>query len=396
MASVPHISTAERRLRLGIRHHFAATCLAATPEQVACDLVALHGSDPATVYLSIAARLGVPEVADIERALYVDRSLVRMLGMRRTVFSVPLEVAPVVQSACTRAIAAQERKRTVQLLGIGTDLEGDLGRWFSDLEDATAAALARRGEATAQELANEIPALRTPIRMAQDKAYAASQNVVTRALSQLAADGRIVRARPRGSWISSQFRWSPIDAWLPGGLPDMPTPQAQMELVRRWLRSFGPGTLADLKWWTGLTVGDVKRALGGIDTADVTLDGDTTGIVLADDLEHSRPADPWIALLPALDPTPMGYTDREWFLGAHAPRLFDRSGNIGPSVWADGRIVGGWAQRKNGTIAFKLLDDIGAEAETMVAHAAELLGAWLGDVRVTPRFRTPLERELSA
>src|SRR6266700_7451161 len=160
---MPRIDTAERRARLGKRHHLAQACLASTPEQVACDLVALHGTDPATVYVSIAARLGAPSVADIERAMYVARSLVRLLGMRRTVFSVPVEVAPVVQAACTRAIAAQERKRTVQLLAQGTDLKGDLARWFSDLEDATQEALEKRGEATAQELTADLPELRTPI-----------------------------------------------------------------------------------------------------------------------------------------------------------------------------------------------------------------------------------------
>ena len=92
----------------------------------------------------------------------------------------------------------------------------------------------------------------------------------------------------------------------------------------------------------------------------------------------------------------MGFVDRGWFLGDHAPRLFDRTGNIGPSVWSDGRIVGGWAQRKNGTMAYKLLEDVGAAAERAVESAAHDLERWLGAVRVTPRFRTPLERELSA
>jgi Winged helix DNA-binding domain len=392
---MPRIDTATRRARLGVRHHLAQNCLAATPEQVACDLVALHGTDPASVFLSIGARLGRPSIADIERAMYVDRSLVRMLGMRRTVFSVPVEIAPVVQAACTRAIAAQERKRTLQLLAQGTDLTGDLARWFSDLEDVTQHALGKRGEATAQELADDVPALRTPIRFNEDKSYGGVQNVVTRVLSQLAADGRIVRAQPRGSWTSSQFRWSSIERWLPGGLRDLTLAAAQVELVRRWLRAFGPGTLNDLKWWTGLTMSEVKRALASIDVVEVALD-DGRGLVLADDAEPVAAPEPWIALLPALDPTPMGYTERDWFLGPHAPRLFDRSGNIGPTIWADGRVVGGWAQRKNGTIAFKLLEDIGAALENQVAHAAELLGTWLGDVRVTPRFRTPLERELSA
>ena len=142
---MPRITTAERRARLGTRHHLAQSALASTPESVACDLVALHGTDPATVFLSIAARLGAPSVGEVERAMYVDRTLVRMLGMRRTVFSVPVEVAPVVQAACTRAIAAQERKRTVQMLGLGTDLDGDLDRWFTELEDETETALRARG-----------------------------------------------------------------------------------------------------------------------------------------------------------------------------------------------------------------------------------------------------------
>ena len=218
---------------------------------------------------------------------------------------------------------------------------------------------------------------------------------MTRVLSQMASEGRIIRTRPRGSWISSQFRWAAMQTWLPGGLPEYSVQTAQVELVRRWLRSFGPGTLNDLKWWTGLTMGDVKRALSQLEVTEVALDNGT-GLVLADDVELVGPIEPWVALLPGLDPTPMGYVERDWFLGPHAPRIFDRSCNIGPSIWCDGRIVGGWAQRKNGTIAFELLEDIGAQAEKGIARAADLLGSWLGSVRVTPRFRTPLERELSA
>jgi hypothetical protein len=101
-----------------------------------------------------------------------------------------------------------------------------------------------------------------------------------------------------------------------------------------------------------------------------------------------------VALLPALDPTPMGYVERGWFLGPHAPALFDRSGNIGPTIWLDGRIVGGWAQRKDGRVAYRLLEDVGQAAADNLAVAARDLGLWLGEIRVTPRFRTPLEREL--
>jgi hypothetical protein len=91
----------------------------------------------------------------------------------------------------------------------------------------------------------------------------------------------------------------------------------------------------------------------------------------------------------------MGWTGRAWYLGDHAPALFDRTGNIGPSVWWNGRIVGGWAQRPDGEIVARLLEDVGADAEASVHAEVERLTRWLGTARITPRFRTPLERELS-
>jgi hypothetical protein len=185
-----------------------------------------------------------------------------------------------------------------------------------------------------------------------------------------------------------------MDAWIPGGLAEIVVPAAQTVLIQGWLRSFGPGTLADLKWWTGLTLGEVRRALQDLQAVEVDL-GEADGWVLADDLEPEGAGEPWVSLLPGLDPTPMGFVDRAWFLGGYAPAIFDRTGNIRPSVWCDGRIVGGWAQRKNGTLAYKLLEDVGAEAERAIDSAAHDLGGRLGEVRITPRFRTPLERELS-
>ncbi len=93
----------------------------------------------------------------------------------------------------------------------------------------------------------------------------------------------------------------------------------------------------------------------------------------------------------------MGWKARDWYLDpGHVPRLFDRSGNIGPTVWWNGRIIGGWAQRADGEIVWRLLtDDGGREAASAVADEAARLAAWVGEVRVTPRFRTPLERELT-
>jgi len=387
------IGIEERRARLGVRHHLAATARTGVVE-AARDLVGLHATDPATVYLAAQARMAVPEVAAVERALYDDRALVRILGMRRTMFVEPVELMPVVQAACTDAIAVQQRRLLLDMVG-RAGLADDPAAWVEEVGTATVKALEARGGATATEVAQDDPRLRQQIVVAEGKPYEARQSVVTRILLVLAAEGRIVRGRPRGSWVSGQYRWSVVDAWLPDGVPQWSTQTAQVELVRGWLAAFGPGTAADLKWWTGLTLGQVRRALAEAGTVEVDLDG-TPGLVLADDLDPVPAPQPWAALLPSLDPTTMGWAGREFFLGPHRPVLFDRNGNAGPTIWWDGRVVGGWAQRRSGEVALRLLEDVGTEATAAIEAEAARLADWLGPVRVTPRFRTPLERELVA
>ena len=63
-------------------------------------------------------------------------------------------------------------------------------------------------------------------------------------------------------------------------------------------------------------------------------------------------------------------------------------------MWADGRIVGGWAQRKDGEVVVEMLEDVGREARRSITHETQQLQAWLGDTRITPRFPTPLHSRL--
>src|SRR3954452_14813968 len=167
------IGVEERRARLAVRQHLAPTARAADVTTVARDLVALHATDPSTVYLAAWARLRSPAADDVSAALYDRRELVRILGMRRTMFVLPVELMPVVQAACTRAIAVVERRRTVQFLE-QSGLVEDPAAWLGEVEDATVAALARRGEALSVELSADEPRLAVQIRVAEGKSYGGS------------------------------------------------------------------------------------------------------------------------------------------------------------------------------------------------------------------------------
>jgi hypothetical protein len=392
---VTRIANDERRARLAVRHLLTPSTRATDVADVARALAGIHSSDAASVYLGATARMQVADSGAIERALYDERTVVRVLGMRRTMFVEPVELAPVVHAAATRGLAAAERRRLIGLLeGAGITTSGD--RWLRRVEQATLAALASRGEATARELGADVPELKEQIPYGEGKKWAGTMGVSTRVLWLLATEGRAVRTRPQGTWTSTQYRWAPMDAWLPSGIDALTTEEARLELARRWLAASGPGSPADLKWWTGWTGGQVKQVLAEVGAIEVELDDGATGAVLPDDLASTPEPEPWIALLPALDSTVMGWANRSWFLdGEHRSALFDRNGNAGPTVWWNGRVVGGWAQRPDGEIAFRLLEDVGGDVTDAVAGAAAGLAAWLGDVRFIPRFRTPLEKDLA-
>ena len=390
MSSPRHITAAERRTRLALRHRLAASTRAGTPEEVADSLVALHGTDPATVFLAVGARLADPTVTvdETARALYEDRALVRMHGMRHTVFVFPGDLTAVVHASTGLAVAARERGSLVKDMAKAGAPDAV---WLKEVEDATLAALARRGQATAAELAEDEPRLREQWVYAPGKNYEGVHTLSTRLLRVLGVEGKVVRGRPLGGWTSNQLRWAVAPEHA-----ELDPAEAQSALLRRWLTACGPATEADLKWWTGWRVTEVRRALAAIGAESVSLD-EGVGYVAAGDLDPpAGPAEPWAALLPGLDPTAMGWQGRDWYLAeAIRPRLFDRAGNVGPTVWWNGEVVGGWAQRADGTVATKLLRDVGADAEAAIAVEAERWRKALGEHRVTPRFRTPVEREIS-
>lgn len=393
MSSRPHIDTAQRRARIARRHALLPETRVRTLAEAAGAMTALHGTDNTSVYLQAQARLRESSITSIGCELYDEPTVLRMLAMRRTLFVVPLAEVATLHHAASIDIAAKERANNIRIFEAG-GVGPDTGALFRELEAIGLEAIRTLGEATTAELARLDPRLGQRITIAQGKVYEGSISVAQRVFLLLAADGRIGRGRPRGTWKGTQVRWSPIERWLPDGIPSMERDAARARLVGRWLRTFGPGTREDLRWWTGWTVAAVRAALAANHAVEVDLDEGRTGWVLPDDVEPDPDPGPWVALLPALDATTMGWAERDWYLGPHRPRIFDTAGNAGPTIWVDGRIVGGWAQRPDGDIAIRLLEDVGAEAVVAVDEAAGRLQAWLGPERFRSVFSGPLEVDL--
>jgi winged helix DNA-binding protein len=384
------IDVAERRARLARRHRLAPGHRAADVVEAPGSVVCLHGTDPATIYLSAWARTDGMTVADLDRALYADRSLVKHLAMRRTLFVFPRGVLGLAQSGASDRVAGAERRRLVRdVEKAGLHRDGE--RWLAEACKEVLAALSDGREATSSELRDEIPLLEGSIAYGEGKSWGGDVPVGPRVLTTLSAAGRIVRASNNGAWTTSRPRWASMEAWLGEEIAAPPEPEGVAGLVERWLRAFGPGTAADIKWWLGSPVATVRRGLADVRAVEVDLGGQT-GYLLPDDLEPTDPVEPWAALLPPLDPTTMGWFERDWYLGPYKEQLFDTSGNAGPTVWWDGRIVGGWRQDDAGEVVLQMLEEVGAEGLSAIEHGSARLTEWLGGTRVLPRFPSPLSK----
>jgi Winged helix DNA-binding domain len=378
----------ERRERLARRHFLAGS--ASAIDGVVAELVGLHATDPPTPYLSLWARLPGFAVADLDAELYERRTLVKHLAMRRTLWTVRAEDLPLIQSAASDRVADNERRRLVadaQKAGISDN--GDT--WLDTACAAVLRHLAEHGAASAKELRAALSELAGRYDYAPGKRWGGETPLAPRVLTVLSVRGDIVRGPNDGAWTLSRPRWTPMGDWLPSVSESEAPEVARAELVRRWLRAFGPATVTDVKWWFGNTLTWARHALRDIEAVEVDMDG-TPGFALPDDLDVEPDVEPWCALLPGLDVTTMGWYDRDWYVGTHRGEVFDTNGNGGTTAWWTGRIVGGWGQDADGRVQVRLLEDVGRDAKRVLTKRAEELTEWLGGVRVSPRFPSPLSK----
>src|SRR4051812_13362878 len=386
------ITFAERRARLARRHRLVAAERTDDVGDIADSVVALHSSDPVTVYLSATARMADPSIDRVERALYVDRSVVRHHAMRRTLWVATPDVVRLMHTAATRKLVGPESRRTAGLLA--DNGVADPEAWLDDAREQVLAALHEHGPMTARTLGERVPALRHKIVMAPGKTYSATISAHTRVLLSLGFEGEIVRTRPTGTWVNGAYTYAAMDDWLDGGLGDLTEREAACRLALRWLQAFGPGTSTDLQWWMGWTVATTRNALADCEAVEVMLD-EGSGWVAPGDEKPVKPVGSWVALLPALDPTTMGWKEREWYLPQAAAGVFDRMGNGGPTIWVDGQIVGVWAQTQDGEICTHYFVESTAKQAATVEKRAEELRQMIGDTRFTPRFSSPVSTALA-
>ena len=390
------ITDDERRRRLLARHRLTDSTRAATPEEATAAVGVLHSTEPATVHLSVRVRAPHLGVGDVDRALYQERTLVKQLAMRRTLFVFPRHLLPAAWGSASARVAASERSGLVKgavASGLATDGDAWVEQRRAEILAATSASPAGL---TAAEVREAVPQAAVPVTVPGGTVPAH-----TRLLTHLGLTADLVRGANTQHWRISRPRWLPMADWL--GEPPAPSAAAEgyAVLVRTWLERFAPGTEEDLVWWLGATKGAVRAALAEVGAVAVEIeDGRPAWVLPGDETGDLAGADPGpgphAALLPVLDPTVMGWRGRDWYLDpALAPRLFDRNGNAGTTAWVDGRAVGCWIQDAGGVVhvAVEPGAPVDRAARAALQREADLLGEWLDGERVGTVYPSPAMKD---
>ena len=355
------------------KQHLASDSQTGDVVGIATDLLGLHATSPTTPYLSLLARSPGFTRDQLERELYENRSLVKIKCFRRTIFILPPGLVPMAFSA-TKNLSSLTPSQYDRHLSVSPAQYEEI---------CTQIGQVLRGRAlTASELKDEL----------------SFEESLTRIINYMCDQGFLVRGRPKSSWKSNQHYYHLFADLHPRvQLDAIPEGEATRQLIARYIQSYGPVTVTDISWWSGLGKTLIRSHLSDLDselvhTGIAGLEGDY--LMHKEDLsslqDYKAPAEPSIRLLPLLDPYVMGYKDRERYLTPeHYHHVIDRSGNATPTILLDGEVIGVWdaSNDKDRLVKIYLFDpDLHSNLLETIEPEALRMGRFLQNQEVSVRL----------
>lgn len=332
----------------------------------------VRNTPPGSSLLALHARVADLTPAAVDAALTDSRTLVEALGMRISPHLVP---APDLAVFTLGALPAEE-----------ASLRGALSNFTAQLDRAgltATAALAQATEAAQAEL-EDGPLARGALSAGLTRRLPAALGQFCRACGSTHVFESLFRlVGVRGVWViarsGKQTVYVRTDQAI-GAVPSGDPSTLRTELLRRYLRCFGPSTARDFGDWVGIGTAEAQHAWDQIADrlAEVDVDGRRAWIC-ADDLAafESPPQPAGARFLPPYD----AYLDQR----DRVTLVPDKAGHR--QVWAilgnpgglllDGELVGTWRPQKKGrrlNLAISAFSPLSPGARAEIEAEAVLLG----------------------
>ena len=332
------------------RHHLATPSTKASLARVAGDMCGAQAQIMAAAQLSLRARVRGLRPEDVEKALWRDRTLARVWCMRGTSHLVPSEELAVF----ARGSTGRADRDTAWL-----ESHGYPATLINRVLDALRPALDR--PRTRKELADRIAkTLGASSHRKSGRGWGAPRNAPGIQLGNvsLPLGYLIFLACYRGLACAgppvkgNEATFVRPDVWL-RNWRDLPVEEAEEELLRRYLRGYGPATVTDFFAWSRMTLTAARAIWARLagELAPVRADGNPAWILREDlaALRRAKSDRPIVRLLPYFDAFLMGHMDRAHLIdAAHYKRVYLPAGWIASVVLVDGRVAGTWSYERKG------------------------------------------------
>ncbi|MFQ5553524.1 MAG: winged helix DNA-binding domain-containing protein [Thermoplasmata archaeon] len=347
-------------------HHLRRRAARGDVPRVARDVGGIQAQVESAARTSLWARVQALTPQDVERALWKDRTLVKVWVMRGTVHLLPADDLGVYVAGLRQEGLFRERQ-WMRRYGLS---EEDLRRMPRAAEEALASGpLTRRelGEAVVERVGERA-------RKWVEHGYGGVVRLAT-------IEGKVCFGPNRGQEITFVL----LDDWL-GQRPTSPPEEAETELLYRYLHAYGPATTEDFSAWSGMRMGLIRGIWERVeeDLQAVVVDGKEAHL-LATELDEFRTepeAEPSVRLLPYFDAYLLGHKDKGHLVErANYKRVYRKAGWISQVVLVEGRVAGVWTQkrgRKRLTVRVEPFEPLDGTVRQAVKAEATDLGRFLG------------------
>ena len=380
-----HVITDEvRRARLAQRHRLLPRLRTDDVVRIAEDVVALHSTDPVTVMLSTMVRMEHPSIAAVEEVVYGDsgpdpapRDAANALSGHA------VDHSPDARRRHPQAVPPARRQLQKMLSAAGVP---DPESWLEEARSQVLDHLHAHGPTTAREIGRQVPGVRVPLQLAAGKSYASTQGAHSQLITLLGFQGDLLRTRP-SSWITGAYACNAAtEDWLPGGLGELDEASAATELA-----AGGPPVRSGHD--------DRPAVVDGLDPRPDPpgprwlrrgrrhVGRRPPGWLAADDSPWTSPSPGWRCCRARS----ARWAEAARLISPTPPSRLDVGRQRRSPLWVDGRIVGAWAQDKQGAVPAYFGRSAGRRHEINVRGR---LQAMVGDTRFAVRFPGGVGRHL--
>lgn len=341
----------------------------------------IQNSPPGSALLALHARVQDVTPERFERAVAKEKSLVQTWCMRGAPFYIPTTEAPVFT---TGVLPPTEAAMRHLLLGVGPALDR-LSMSLTEAVELTTAeigevlagrqlAINELGAELAERIARKLPKQQRDS-WTEEGPYAAGQPLGEGVVHFCVRILTLQRVVCFGSRAGNKAPFVMVDEWLGRPIPAGDPEVARAELLRRYLRCYGPSTRSDFAAWLGVKAGDIDPWWRPVEDELTQVEFGGRSWLLTEDLDalRSAPKPDGTRLLPPHDP----YTqlrDRETIVDRKYHREVWRPVGDPGTVLVRGRISGTWRPRKSGpklTITIRTFDPLSTRDQKSLQDEAE-------------------------